>query len=90
MMEKEVFLRMFISNKPSSLSNIDTYERTKLEVDWESPSFISVTDMYNEYNNIQAQYKNFLSKKSDTSTNLPKNKLNNNVDYNIKSKVNTN
>ena len=89
-MEKEAFLRMFISNKPSSLSNIDTYERTKLEVDWESPSFISVTDMYNEYNNIQAQYKHFLSKKSDTSTNLPKNKLNNNVDYNIKSKVNTN
>ena len=28
--------------------------------------------MYDEYNNIQAQYKNFLSKKSDTSTNLPK------------------
>ena len=97
---------MFISNKPSGLSNIVTYERTIFEVNWESPSFKIIIRTHKEYKNIQVQYNHFVEltnkekskrnndqcdiSKYDTSTKLPGNNTNNNVGFNDKSDASTN
>ena len=58
---------MFILNKPSGLSNKNTYIRTILEFNWKSPLFKIMIQMCDEYNNIQVQYMKVISLNKEES-----------------------
>ena len=73
-----IFLITFISNsKKSNPTARKTYDITKLQINWEPPSYASIKQMTIEYNKITFYNNELLSitntEKSENNTNLPNN-----------------